>query len=103
LPDGFPHAYGKLGYGLHPLQGLQRQVQPSAAHFEKQEFRIAQNSRQRIIQLVAEHLAEVTVVEHDADQAGQCLIAYVVPSGPGLGVRLDRDKLARYWSGPKGG
>jgi hypothetical protein len=31
-------------------------------------------------------LAEVTVVEHDADQAGQCLIAYVVPSGPGLDV-----------------
>lgn len=31
-------------------------------------------------------LAEVTVVEHYADQAGQCLIAYVVPSGPGLDV-----------------
>jgi acyl carrier protein len=31
-------------------------------------------------------LAEVTVVEHDANQAGQCLIAYVVPSGPGLDV-----------------
>jgi acyl carrier protein len=29
-------------------------------------------------------LAEVTLVEHDAGQAGQCLIAYVVPSGPGL-------------------
>jgi acyl carrier protein len=31
-------------------------------------------------------LAEVTVVEHDAGQAGQCLIGYVVPSGPGLDV-----------------
>jgi len=31
-------------------------------------------------------LAEVTVVERDADHAGQCLIAYVVPSGPGLDV-----------------
>lgn len=31
-------------------------------------------------------LAEVTVVGHDAGQAGQCLIAYVVPSGPGLDV-----------------
>ena len=30
--------------------------------------------------------AEVTVVEHEADQAGQCLIAYVVPSDPGLDV-----------------
>ncbi len=31
-------------------------------------------------------LAEVTVVGHDAGQAGQCLIAYVVPSGAGLDV-----------------
>jgi nonribosomal peptide synthetase DhbF len=31
-------------------------------------------------------LADVTVVEHGADQADQCLIAYVVPSGPGLDV-----------------
>jgi acyl carrier protein len=29
-------------------------------------------------------LADVTVVEHDAGQADECLIAYVVPSGPGL-------------------
>jgi|SRR5579859_1678443 len=32
-------------------------------------------------------LAEVTVVEHGAGQADQCLLAYVVPSGPGLDVR----------------
>jgi acyl carrier protein len=31
-------------------------------------------------------LADVTVIEHGADQADQCLIAYVVPSGPGLDV-----------------
>src|SRR5580700_6956922 len=31
-------------------------------------------------------LADVTVVEHGAGQADQCLIAYVVPSGPGLDV-----------------
>jgi nonribosomal peptide synthetase DhbF len=31
-------------------------------------------------------LAGVEVVEHDADQADQCLIAYVAPSGPGLDV-----------------
>jgi acyl carrier protein len=31
-------------------------------------------------------LADVAVLEHDAGQAGQCLIAYVVPSGPGLDV-----------------
>ena len=31
-------------------------------------------------------LAGVTVVEHGAGQAGQCLIAYVAPSGPGLDV-----------------
>ena len=31
-------------------------------------------------------LADVTVVEHGASQAEQCLIAYVVPSGPGLDV-----------------
>jgi acyl carrier protein len=29
-------------------------------------------------------LANVAVVEHGADQADQCLIAYVVPSSPGL-------------------
>jgi len=29
-------------------------------------------------------LAGVTVIEHDPGQAGECLIAYVVPSGPGL-------------------
>jgi nonribosomal peptide synthetase DhbF len=31
-------------------------------------------------------LADVTVIEHAADQADQCLIAYVIPSGPGLDV-----------------
>lgn len=31
-------------------------------------------------------LAGVAVVEHGAGQADQCLIAYVVPSGPGLDV-----------------
>jgi nonribosomal peptide synthetase DhbF len=31
-------------------------------------------------------LADVTVIEHGAGQADQCLIAYVVPSGPGLDV-----------------
>jgi nonribosomal peptide synthetase DhbF len=31
-------------------------------------------------------LADVAVVEHGTDQADQCLIAYVVPSGPGLDV-----------------
>jgi nonribosomal peptide synthetase DhbF len=31
-------------------------------------------------------LADVTVVKHGAGQADQCLIAYVVPSGPGLDV-----------------
>ena len=31
-------------------------------------------------------LADVTVVEHGTDQADQCLIAYVVPSGPGLDI-----------------
>jgi acyl carrier protein len=31
-------------------------------------------------------LADVAVVEHGADQADQCLIAYVAPSGPGLDV-----------------
>jgi acyl carrier protein len=31
-------------------------------------------------------LAGVTVIEHGAGQAGQCLIAYVAPSGPGLDV-----------------
>jgi acyl carrier protein len=31
-------------------------------------------------------LADVVVVEHDAGQADECLIAYVVPSGPGLDV-----------------
>jgi acyl carrier protein len=31
-------------------------------------------------------LADVAVVEHDAGQADECLIAYVVPSGPGLDV-----------------
>jgi hypothetical protein len=31
-------------------------------------------------------LADVTVVEHGAGQPDQCLIAYVVPSGPGLDV-----------------
>src|SRR5580693_8645385 len=31
-------------------------------------------------------LGDVTVVEHGAGQADQCLIAYVVPSGPGLDV-----------------
>ena len=29
-------------------------------------------------------LADVAVVEHGAGQADECLIAYVVPSGPGL-------------------
>jgi hypothetical protein len=28
-------------------------------------------------------IADVTVIEHDAGQAGQCLIAYIVPSRPG--------------------
>src|SRR5262249_18359933 len=32
-------------------------------------------------------LADVTAIEHGTDQADQCLIAYVVPSGPGLDVR----------------
>ena len=31
-------------------------------------------------------LADVTVIEHGAGQADQCLIAYVVPAGPGLDV-----------------
>jgi hypothetical protein len=31
-------------------------------------------------------LADVTVIEHGADQDDQCLIAYVAPSGPGLDV-----------------
>jgi hypothetical protein len=31
-------------------------------------------------------LADVTVIEHSADQDDQCLIAYVAPSGPGLDV-----------------
>lgn len=31
-------------------------------------------------------LADIAVVEHGADQADQCLIAYVAPSGPGLDV-----------------
>jgi nonribosomal peptide synthetase DhbF len=31
-------------------------------------------------------LADVAVVEHGVGQADQCLIAYVVPSGPGLDV-----------------
>ena len=31
-------------------------------------------------------LADVTVVEHGAGRDDQCLIAYVVPSGPGLDV-----------------
>ncbi len=31
-------------------------------------------------------LADVIVVEHGTDHADQCLIAYVVPSGPGLEV-----------------
>jgi acyl carrier protein len=31
-------------------------------------------------------LADVAVVEHGPGQADQCLIAYVVPSGPGLDV-----------------
>jgi acyl carrier protein len=31
-------------------------------------------------------LADVAVVEHDAGQADECLIAYVVASGPGLDV-----------------
>ncbi|HJY96692.1 MAG TPA: phosphopantetheine-binding protein [Streptosporangiaceae bacterium] len=31
-------------------------------------------------------LGDVTVIEHGAGQADQCLIAYVVPSGPGLDV-----------------
>jgi aryl carrier-like protein len=31
-------------------------------------------------------LADVTVVEHGTSQDDQCLIAYVVPSGPGLDV-----------------
>lgn len=31
-------------------------------------------------------LAGVAVVEHDAGQAQECLIAYVAPSGPGLDV-----------------
>jgi nonribosomal peptide synthetase DhbF len=31
-------------------------------------------------------LADVAVIEHGAGQADQCLIAYVVPSGPGLEV-----------------
>jgi nonribosomal peptide synthetase DhbF len=31
-------------------------------------------------------LAGVAVIEHDAGQPGQCLIAYVAPSGPGLDV-----------------
>jgi len=31
-------------------------------------------------------LADVAVVEHGADQADHCLIAYVAPSGPGLDV-----------------
>ena len=31
-------------------------------------------------------LGDVTVVEHGAGQADQCLIAYVVPSGPGLDI-----------------
>src|ERR1035438_5753638 len=31
-------------------------------------------------------LAGVAVVEHDAGQAGECLIAYVAPSGPGVDV-----------------
>src|ERR1700730_736691 len=31
-------------------------------------------------------LADVTVIEHGSGQPDQCLIAYVVPSGPGLDV-----------------
>ncbi|HSZ30820.1 MAG TPA: thioester reductase, partial [Pseudonocardiaceae bacterium] len=31
-------------------------------------------------------LAGVTVIEHGAGQDDHCLIAYVVPSGPGLDV-----------------
>src|SRR5579859_4835471 len=31
-------------------------------------------------------LADVTVIEHGSGQDDQCLIAYVVPSGPGLDV-----------------
>jgi acyl-CoA synthetase (AMP-forming)/AMP-acid ligase II len=31
-------------------------------------------------------LADVTVIEHGADQDDQCLIAYVVSAGPGLDV-----------------
>ncbi len=31
-------------------------------------------------------LAGVAVIEHDAGPDGQCLIAYVAPSGPGLDI-----------------
>ena len=31
-------------------------------------------------------LAGVVVIEHDAGRSGQCLIAYVAPTGPGLDV-----------------
>jgi len=35
-------------------------------------------------------LADVAVVEHGAGQADECLIAYVVPSGPGLDLPAGR-------------
>jgi hypothetical protein len=63
MPHGFAHAHGQFRDDLEPLQCLWRQVQFPAAHFQQQKLRVSEDSRQRIVQFVAENLAEVAVVQ----------------------------------------
>src|SRR5258707_7038060 len=63
MPHGFAHAHGQFCDDLEPLQCLWRQVQFPAAHFQQQKLRVSEDSRQRIVQFVAENLAEVAVVQ----------------------------------------
>ena len=53
--DGFPEAHGKLGYGFQALDGAGRE--PVAPREEQ--FGIAEDAGQRIINFVTQDLAEI--------------------------------------------
>ncbi len=57
--NGFAQAHGQSGDGFQPLLAAVRQAAVIlAANLGEQEFGVAQDSSERIVHLVAEHLAE---------------------------------------------
>ena len=58
--DGFAEAHGKSGDGFHALLAPAREESVVlAADFSEEEFRVAENAGERIVELVAEDFAEV--------------------------------------------